>query len=206
MIAILELDSGRPQGVKDALDKLGANARIVNSIDGLERAQRIILPPGDSFRRAIRSLRDRGFVPPLLRAIDRGQSVLGIALGLHVLFDVSYEEGQHTGLGVVHGKVTGFQYSSHPVVENARFTHRGLSPVTWTPFCPLFAGLSQGSTFYFDHTDHAEPLDATLIAATCNPGVEFSAAIQLGNIFGIQFQPEISGDAGLTMLDNFANL
>lgn len=205
MIAILDFDSGRPQSVKDAFEKLGAGAKIVNSIDGLERAQKVVLPTGDSFHRTIRSLRDRGFVPPLLRVIDRGQPTLGIGLGLHVLFDVSYEEGQHTGLGVIHGKVTGFQHSGLGAV-NSSIPHRGMSPVHWEKDCPLLAGLVSGTPFYFDHAYFAEPLDARLIAATCNPGVEFPAVIWRGSIFATQFHPEGSNDAGLAVLDNFVKM
>lgn len=206
MIAIVNYESARTQEIRDAFAGIDVDADIVASIDRVDRASRIVLPPAASLARAIRAVRDAGIIPSLMRAIDQGRPLLGIGHGLHLLFDVSYEEGQHTGLGVIPGKVTGFDFAGHPVGRSTRVPHQGWSQVTWLNGCPLFAGLKSGQEFYFDHAYHAEPLDHRLVAATCSHGIDFSAAVWNGPVFGVQFLPEKSGEAGLQLLKNFASL
>lgn len=192
--------------MKRAFDELGIPVEVVRSVERLERASRLILPHSDSFARAIRSIRDRGFIAPLMRAIDQGRLIFGAGHGLHLLFDVSYEEGQHTGLGVIPGKVTFFDFGTHPVARSTAMPHRGWNHVFWSQSCPVFTGLDMREQFYFDHSFHAEPLDRQHVAATCNHGIHFSAAVWRGPVFGVQFLPERSDAAGLGVLKNFASL
>lgn len=206
MIGIVEYDSNEAQAVQAAMKSVGADSQIVNSIDRLERSSKIILPPTTSFRAAVRYVRDRGLVTPLFRAIDQGRPVLGIAQGLHLLFDVSYEDGQHTGLGVIPGKVTRFDFQGHPVSRTVTLPHRGWNQVHWSRECPLFSGIPSGESFYFDHSFHAEPLDMQLIAGRSNHGIEFSSAVWSGSIVGTQFLPAQSNEAGAHLLRNYANL
>lgn len=203
MIAILDYDSARPQGLKASLDSLGADALVVTGMADIIRAQKIIFPPGDSFPRMIRWIRDRELIGPLMSAVDDGRPLLGICRGLHLLFDVSYEDGQHTGLGVIPGKVTSFRaagIANPPAQETA---HRGWNAVNWTTECALFDGIPTGTSFYFDHSFFAEPLDAGVTLGNCNHGVQFSAAIGRGAVIATQFMPEQSGDPGMQVLSNF---
>lgn len=202
MIAIVDYDTSRTANLKKALDDLGAESILVNSVDRLERAAKIILPACDSFPKAVRSMRDRGMLRPIFHAVDAGRPVLGIGQGMHLLFDVSYEEGQHTGLGLVHGKVAPFSAPGYTPLGSGN-RHIGFSPVVWTNGFPLFVGMNPGESFYFDHAYHAEPLDAAVIGARARHTVEFSAAVQQGALFGVEFLPEESGDAGMKALAAF---
>lgn len=203
MIAILDCETGDLTRVKQALDSLGADARIVNSADGLARAAKIILPNGGSFAKTVRALRDRGLVGPLLRAADQGSHVLALSLGMHVLMDVSFEDGQHTGLGLIAGKAASFDFGTHPAARHFVLPHQGWNQVTWSNGCPLLTGLESGEYFFFDHTHHAEPLDGRIVAGRCNHGIDFAAVLWQGRIFATQFLPERSEQAGLKVLANF---
>ncbi len=206
MIAIVDCESCDTQGIQRALDRLDADAAVVQSADGLERASKIVLPPSDSFPRMIRSLRDRGLVGPLLEAAHGSRPLLGISHGMHLLFDVTYEDGQHTGLGLIHGKVIRFDLGKHPAARHFLLPHEGWNRVQWTDDCPLTAGLDSGEYFYFNHARHAEPLDRADATAVCNHGVDFTALVWKGCIFGTQFLPEKSEDAGMKLLANFVRL
>ena len=204
MIAILDYATSRAADFKKAFDALGAPASIVNSIDRLEAAHQIVLPPCESFPQAIRSIRDHGYLPSLFRAVDDGRSVLAVGQGAHLLFDVSYEEGQHTGLGLFPGKVTGFQFTGQPIASETDRVHRGWAGIQWDGNHRLLEGLGPESRFYFDHAFFAEPLDESLIGAVCHHGVQFPAMVSQGSLQAVEFLPEKSGDAGLRVLSNFA--
>ena len=203
MIAILDCEAGDAQRIQKAFTSFGADAKVVGSIDGLDRASKLVIPSGSSFRQAARYIRDRGLVGPLLRAIDDGRGILAVSLGLHLLMDVSYEDGQHTGLGAIHGKVARFDFGTHPAARHFVLPHQGWNQVVWSNGCPLLTGLKSGEYFYFDHSYHAEPLDEKTVAARCNHGIDFAAVISQGRVFATQFLPERSGEAGLKLLANF---
>jgi len=206
MIAIVDFDGAATRGVREALEGLGARAATVRSIDGIDRAQKVIVPDGPSFARMIRGIRDQGLVGILLHAVERNTPILGIGHGLQLLFDVSHEEGQHTGLGVVPGKVTRISTGGHPSVERLPLPHRGWNQVHWTNGCPLLAGMRSGEYFYFDHAHHAEPLDAGAVAGKTHHGIEFASVVQQRTLFGVQFLPEMSKKPGLQVLANFIEL
>jgi glutamine amidotransferase len=206
MIAILDCGSEDSAKTKQALDSLGADARIVSSAGDLARASKIILPNGGSFPELVRLIRDRGLVEPLLRAADQGVHILAVSHGMHVLMDVSYEDGQHTGLGVISGKATAFDFGTHPAARHFVLPHQGWNQVTWSNGCPLFNDLQSGEYFYFNHSHHVEPLDARLVAGRCNHGIDFAAVVWQGHVFAAEFLPERSEQAGLKVLANFLAL
>jgi len=206
MIAILDCQAHDPDRVADAFRDLGADAKVVSAGEAIERAARVVLPDVASYGRAVAELRDRGLIGALLRAIDRGCPILGISRGLHMLLDVSHEAGQHTGLGVIHGKATRLDFGSHPAARHFTLPHTGWNQVLLTTDCPLMAGVASGAYFYFDHAFHAEPLDDRAICATTNHGVDFSSVLCRDRVFGTQFLPERSDEAGRTVLANFARL
>ncbi len=206
MITILDYETSMTAEIRQAFEAVGSAPVVAGSIEQLDRASKIVLPPTASFPRAIRSIRDRGFVEPLMRAVDQKRPILGIGHGLHLLFDVSYEEGQHTGLGVIPGKVTRFDFGDHPARFSVPPIHQGFNSVHWSTHCPLFNNLASGTPFYFDHAYYAEPLDARAIFAQSNHGIDFSAAVLHGSIVGLQFLPQSSEDPGRQILRNFAAL
>ena len=203
MIAILQCETGDPKRMQKALVSLGADAQIIDSIEGIGRASKIVITSGTSFRETVRCIRDRGLIAPLLRATEDGRAVLAVSLGLHLLMDVSHEDGQHTGLGAIHGKVTRFDFGDHPAARHFVLPHQGWNQVVWSGDCPLLTGLHSGEYFYFDHSCHAEPLDERTIGARSNHGVDFAAVLWQGRIFGTQFLPERSEEAGRKLLANF---
>lgn len=206
MIAILDFETAQAEAVRQAFDAAGVRTEVVNSIDRLDLASKIVLPPTTSFSRAVRAIRDRALVTPLMRAIDHNRPVLGIGQGMHLFFDVSYEEGQHTGLGVIPGKVTCFDFGVHPVARTTPVVHEGWNQVFFSPDCPLMSGIESGAHFYFNHGFYAEPLDRAAIFATCHHGIEFSAVVRQQSVMGLQFLPHASDEAGLRVLRNFAAL
>lgn len=205
MILILDCQACEAESVEKALRRIEIEATVDGSVDGIEHAARIILPPSRCLERTLADLRDRGLVPPLLEAVDRGSAVLGISEGLHLLFDVAYDEVQCTGLGLIPGSVKRFDLKTHPAARQFSLPHQGWNQVRWATPCPLFAGLESGESFYFNHACHTDPLDPRMIAATANYGIDFPAVVARGRIFGVQFLPQES-EAGGTLLRNFALL
>lgn len=206
MIALLDCDGSETLALRRELDRLDSGVRSVQSADELCRASKLIIPHTKSYRRTLANIRDRGLIAPLLAAIDAGCPVLAVSSGLHLLFDVMYDEAQHVGLGVVHGKVAQFDFGVHPAARHFGIPHQGWNQIVWNNDCPLLSGLKNGEYFYFDHACHAEPLDGRYIAARCNHGIDFAAVVRRGDIFGTQFLPERSDAAGQTVLANFLNL
>jgi len=206
MIAILDCEIGDSAKLKKALDSLGADAKLVDCASDLGRASKIILPDGGSFARAVRAIRDRCLVGPLLQAADQGVPFLALSLGMHVLMDVCHEDGQHTGLGLIAGKATTFDFGLHPAARHFVLPHQGWNQVTWSNGCPLLSGLRSGEYFFFNHSHHAEPLDGSLVAGRCNHGIDFAAVLWQKRIFATQFLPERSEQAGLKVLANFLAL
>jgi len=207
MIAIIDEPSTESAPLQRAFHDLGARAESVRSVEQLQRASRVIVTGHGSFAALSRSLRDRGLVPALLRAALDGRPFLGIAAGLHLLLDVSYENGQHTGLGLIPGKAIPFESDSmHPVRRQYKPPHVGWTPVHWTSPCPLLAGLETGASFFFDHSCRPQPLDPDFSAASANFGVEFIAVVASGRTYGVQFIPEKSQESGCVILSNFAAL
>jgi glutamine amidotransferase len=205
MIAIIDCgDEVAASPLQAAFAQIGADARPARCLHDLARASHLIIPDGPSFARMVRHVRDRGFVAPILKTIDQGRPVLGIARGMHLLFDVSYEEGRHTGLGALRGKVVGFDAADSALTAAAAAPHRGCADVRFMTRCPLFAALPTVASFCFDHAFYAEPLDDRFVAARCRHDPEFAAAVWRGPVIGVEFLPERSGDAGLRVLENFA--
>lgn len=203
MIAIVDCGTCHTDRIRETLDSLGEAPRVISRPDEVPRARKIIIPNGESFAGASRDLREKRLVEPLLEAVDRGCHVLAISLGMHLLFDVGEESGRHTGLGVVQGKVVQFDFGVHPAAKHFTLPHQGWNRVNWTTDCALLAGLQSGEHFYFDHASHAVPQHEEVIAAKANHGIDFASVVWKDRLFGTEFLPERSQDAGRTLLRNF---
>lgn len=202
MLHIVDYGMGNLRSVQKAFEKLGFEAVITNNPRDLATADRVVLPGVGAFRDAIAELKRLDFVPAIHDAINSGKPFLGICLGLQLLFDVSYEDGEHEGLGVIPGQVVRFQ--SQP---GLKVPHMGWNSLTLTqPNHPVLKDIAPGSHFYFVHSYHVVPRDANLIAATSNHGGEFVAMIARGNLTAAQFHPEKSQKVGLQLLKNFAEM
>lgn len=206
MISIVDYGMGNLRSVQKGFERVGAAARIITTGDEIRMAEKVVLPGVGAFRDAIGHLRDQNLVEPLLEAVQAGKPFLGICLGLQLLFDVSYEDGEYQGLGLVPGEVVRFDFTGHPAAAELKVPHMGWNQLTWRRPCPLLKGLSSGEYFYFVHSYYVCPHDPAVICGQADYGGPFTAMIWRDNLFASQFHPEKSQRAGLEILRNFAAL
>jgi len=206
MIGIIDYGMGNLRSVQKALEHCRADVRIIRTPAEIERADKVILPGVGAFGDAIRHLRDRGLVDSILRVIGQGKPFLGICLGLQLLFDVSYEDGEHRGLGALAGAVVRFDWTDRPEGAGLKIPHMGWNQLYWQRPCPLLEGLTSGEWFYFVHSYYVVPQDPSVVCGVCSYGLEFAAMVWKDNIVATQFHPEKSQRAGLKIVENFVSL
>ena len=154
-----------------------------------------------AFRDAIAELKRTGLDRPVREHIAADKPFLGICLGLQLLFDVSYEDGQWEGLGVLRGRVV--RFADQP---DLKIPHMGWNSLEFAKPAPIFEGVPEGSSVYFVHSYHVVPEDESVIAARTEHGTRFVSAVARRNLFATQFHPEKSQSVGLRLLKNFASL
>jgi len=202
MIAVVDYGMGNLHSVRHALEAIGASVLVTQRGEDLRRADRIVLPGVGAFAECMKNLRSCGLLPALEEEVlEKGKPFLGICLGLQVLASEGEEQGRHPGLGWVPGVVRRFEFSD----TRFRVPHIGWNSITPKQDSTLFQGLGSNPDFYFVHSYCLFPEDPTWIAASCDYGVQFSAAILHRNIFATQFHPEKSQRNGLRLLENFAS-
>lgn len=201
MIHIVDYGMGNLRSVQKAFERLGVDAVITDSPTTLADAPALVLPGVGAFRDAIAALKQHDLVGPIRDHIAADRPFLGICLGLQLLFDVSYEDGDYEGLGIVPGEVVRFQ--SQP---GLRIPHMGWNTLQFKQPHDLFAGIDDGSHFYFVHSYHVVPQDESVVAARTDHGGPFVAAVARGNMMATQFHPEKSQDNGRRLFENFAEL
>jgi glutamine amidotransferase len=201
MIAIVDYGMGNLRSVQKAIEKLGQRAEIVTRPEQIRSAPRLILPGVGAFRDAIHELKRLELVDPIREHIHSDKPFLGICLGLQLLFDVSHEDGDWPGLGVLPGEVVRF-----PPSEELKVPHMGWNTLEPTGPIRLLDGLPADASVYFVHSYYVVPRDASVIAARTNYGVPFTSMVARGNMFATQFHPEKSQKVGLKLLSNFAAL
>ncbi len=206
MIGIVDYGMGNLRSVQKALEKVGGDAQLVTTASQLQRAGKIVLPGVAAFGDAIEQLQQQGLAEPIVQAVRSGVPYLGICLGLQLLFDVSYEDGQHTGLGLLPGKVVRFQMDSVAAGQRLSVPHMGWNRLRWTTPCRMLDGIDNGAHVYFAHSYHVVPADDKLGAAVTEYGYDFVSAVWKDNIFATQFHPEKSQAVGLRLLRNFVEL
>jgi imidazole glycerol phosphate synthase glutamine amidotransferase subunit len=197
MITILDYGAGNLRSVQNTLGEIGAEFTLVHDAEGLRAASRILLPGVGHFGQMMRAL-DRMDVRAALRErIEQGVPFLGICLGLHALFETSEEAPGLDGLGVFPGRVERFP-------QTARVPHMGWNTLTATGPTRLLAGLGKNPFVYFAHSYYVPETSVT--AATCSYAVPYTAVLESGSVFGVQFHPEKSGPAGLKIVRNFLEI
>lgn len=201
MIAIIDYGMGNLRSVQKGFEKVGHEAVVTNDPAELARAEKVVLPGVGAFEDAIAELRRRNLVGPIHAAIDAQKPFLGICLGLQLLFDVSYENGRHEGLGIIPGEVVRFE-----LPDDYSVPHMGWNQLMIRRKAPVLEGLREGTHVYFVHSYYVVPRDASVIAAEADYGSPFCAAIWKDNVFASQFHPEKSQSDGLRILRNFAEL
>jgi glutamine amidotransferase len=201
MITIIDYGMGNLRSVQKAFERLGYPADITGEPQRVGQAEKLILPGVGAFGDGMRGLRERELVEPIQDSVKRETPFLGICLGLHLLFTTGLEDGEHEGLGILAGQVVRFG-----TVAGLKVPHMGWNSLRIRQPEPLFAGIEDGSYFYFVHSYYAAPEDPAVVAAeACYPD-PFTAAIARGRLFGTQFHPEKSQRLGLRVLRNFAEI
>ena len=200
MIPIIDYGMGNLRSVQKAFEKVGVQATICRSPSQLANAESAVLPGVGAFRDAASELNRQGFSEVIRDHVSAGKPLLGICLGLQLLFDVSEEDGEHAGLGLIPGRVV--RFASQP---GLKIPHMGWNTVerTDTP-CPALDGIGPSPHVYFVHSYHVVPNDPAVAVLTSDHGGRFVAAVQHGSIFATQFHPEKSQAVGQQMLRNFA--
>ena len=201
MIQIIDYGMGNLRSVQKACEKLGHSAEICTRPDQVKQARKLILPGVGAFRDAIAQLKQHHLVDAIHGHIDAGKPFLGICLGLQLLFDVSFEDGEYEGLGVIPGQVVRFEPR-----PGLKIPHMGWNSIRIEQSNPLLQGIDNGNHVYFVHSYHVVPQQESVVATRTDHGGPFVSMIARGNLFATQFHPEKSQRVGLQLLENFANL
>jgi glutamine amidotransferase len=200
MIAIVDYGMGNLRSVQKAVERVGFGATLADSPEGLEGAEKLILPGVGAFADTMKGLEERGLIDPVVQHIKRGRPFLGICMGLQILFSESTEDGLHRGLNIIPGRVVRF------VQNGLKVPHMGWNQVSFLRDVPLARGIPQGSYMYFVHSYYVCPEDPGVVAATTDYDATFASFIWRDNLFATQFHPEKSQNAGLALLRNFLTL
>lgn len=200
LVGVIDYGMGNIRSVLNALLHLGAEAVLVTSPAGAERAQRLVLPGVGSFGAGMRRLEERGFVDAIPGLVSAGRPMLGICLGMQLLAESSSEHGAHHGLGLIPGSVERLD------VAPLRVPHVGWNLTHVKRPTRLLEGLPEYPTFYYVHSYEFRPTESTAITAVADYGAEVTAVVEDGNVLGTQFHPEKSQSAGLALLANFLAL
>ena len=204
MIAIIDYGMGNLRSVQKGFEKVGFEAVVTADPKVVLEAHKVVLPGVGAFRDCIRNLEDGGFIEPILRVIREGRPFLGICLGLQLLFTESEEFGLHRGLDVIPGRVVRFPEGMVAGGEELKVPHMGWNQLSFKSRPPAFAGIGEGTNFYFVHSYYVRPEDPAVVATTTGYGIEFCSSIWKENVVATQFHPEKSQELGLTILRNFA--
>jgi glutamine amidotransferase len=195
-VGVVDYGMGNLRSVQKALQKVGAEAELCADPQRLGAFDGLVLPGVGAFGDAMDNLKSRGLVEALKDFMSDGGQLLGICLGLQLLFDYSEEHGRNEGLGVIPGRVI-------RLPDTVKVPHMGWNLLKAKQDIPLFAGLDDDSMFYFVHSFYCEPSDEESIIGTTPYGLEFTCAARNANTWGLQFHPEKSSVLGLKILENF---
>ena len=198
-IAILDYGMGNLRSVEKALEHIGAAATISAEAEAVRAADGLILPGVGAFPKAMERVRERGLDELIEERRAAGVPILGICLGLQLLFDSTTELGGAEGLGLLPGGVSELD------AGELKVPHIGWSPVRWEGESRLVEGIESETPFYFVHTFAPEPAAGDLLGSAAY-GARFACAAERDNVFGVQFHPEKSSTAGLRLLSNFAGI
>ena len=200
-VAIVDYGMANLRSVQKAFEQVGTSARIISKPEEVERAEKVVLPGVGAFADAVRWLREKQLIEPIIAHINKGKPFLGICLGLQMLFDVGYEDGVHQGLGVLRGSCVRFEVDR---TQNLKVPHMGWNQLQVKRPSPLVRDLPDNACVYFVHSYHVVPEDPDVVATTTDYGGPFVSSIWRDNVMATQFHPEKSQKVGLQMLSNFA--
>lgn len=200
MVAIVDYGVGNLFSLKCSFAAIGADVVVTDDEQVLRRADRILLPGVGAFGDAAAKLRAKGLDKVLIELANEGKPLMGICLGMQLLFDKSYEYGEHEGLGLIKGVVRPLE---GVIPSDLKIPHIGWNALKFKgEKSPIFSKIKDKDCVYFVHSYFAAECDEAVIA-TCEYGADITAAVAKGNVFGCQFHPEKSGNVGLNILKAF---
>ena len=202
MVAIIDYGVGNLFSLKSSFAAIGQAAVVSSDKEEIRKADRIILPGVGAFADAAEKLRASGLGELLLEEAAKGKPIMGICLGMQLLFEESHEYGIHRGLGLIPGAVMPI---SDVIPADLKIPHIGWNALRFQKDCPIFKEVSEGDCVYFVHSFYAAQCDDATVA-TAEYGAPLTAAVARGNVYGCQFHPEKSGAVGLKILKAFSEL
>ena len=202
MIAIVDYGVGNLFSLISSFKKIGADIVVTSDPKVIKSADRIILPGVGAFEDAARKLRDSGLDKVIISEVQNGKKLMGICLGMQMLFEKSYEYGEHKGLGLLKGSIVPMKDT---IPAELKIPHIGWNALHFTRESNLFKYIKPNNSVYFVHSFYATDCDDSVIA-TAEYGKELTAAEQKDNVMGCQFHPEKSGEVGLNILRAFCEM
>lgn len=202
MIGIIDYGVGNLFSLKSSFEAVGAQAVVSGDAAVLAGADKLVLPGVGAFADAVYKLRESGMDRAVYAAAEQGKPLLGICLGMQMMFEKSYEYGEHKGLGLLQGQVAAMEGM---LPAELKIPHIGWNALHMKKQSRILSGIREGDFVYFVHSFHAVGCEDSL-AATTEYGIPITAAVEQGNVFGCQFHPEKSGGVGLAILKAFSNL
>ena len=201
-IAIVDYGVGNLFSLCSSFEFIGVEAKVTSDPNEIKNAQRIILPGVGAFADAAKKLRASGLDRVIIEQAAEGKAIMGICLGMQMLFERSFEYGEHRGLGLIKGEVVGMQGR---IPDMLKIPHIGWNALEFKREHPLFKYVNEGECVYFVHSFYADNCDESVVAVA-EYGTPVTAAVASGNVMGCQFHPEKSGEVGLNILRAFAEL
>ena len=199
MIAIIDYGVGNLFSLTSSFKKIGVDVVATADKEVIKSSDKLILPGVGAFADAIKKLRDSGLDKVIIDEAKKGKKIMGICLGMQLLFEKSYEYGEHNGLGLLKGKVVPME---NRIPANLKIPHIGWNALDFKRESEIFRYINDGDFVYFVHSFYADECDDSVIAAS-KYGAEITAAVQKENVYGCQFHPEKSGGVGLNILKAF---
>lgn len=199
MIAIVDYGVGNLFSLRSSFKAIGADAVFTSDEKIIKSADRILLPGVGAFEDAAKKLRETGLGEVVVSEVNNGKPLLGICLGMQLLFEKSYEFGCHDGLGLIPGNIVSFEGR---IASSLKIPEIGWNELKLNKESVLYDGFSGGEYVYFVHSYFAD-CDSKYVSAFSEYDIEFPASVEYGNVFGCQFHPEKSGRTGLKILENF---
>jgi len=200
MIAVIDYGVGNLFSLTSSLSAIGAESIVTSDPEKIKAADKIILPGVGAFEDAKRKLSASGLDKVVIEEAKGGKKILGICLGMQMLFERSFEYGEHEGLGLLRGSVVAMEGA---IPENLKIPHIGWNALHIKKEHPIFKYVKENDYVYFVHSYYATGCDDSLLAS-CEYGSELTAAVAKDNVTGTQFHPEKSGEVGLSILKAFA--
>ena len=202
MIAIIDYGVGNLFSLKSSFAFIGEEAVVTSDSEVIEKADRIILPGVGAFGDAAKKLYDSGLDKVVKMEVEKGKPLLGICLGMQLLFEKSYEYGEHEGLGFIKGNV---RFMKGVIPDDLQIPHIGWNALRFTKPSKLYKYINEGDCVYFVHSYFGADCDES-VTAVAEYGALLTASVECGNVYGTQFHPEKSGDVGMKILKAFCEI